>query len=109
MAYVLLFIAIIFEVVATGALKSADGFTRLLPSAIVFVGYGMAFWLLSICLKTLEVGATYAIWSGVGVALIAAIGVVYYGETVDLAGIIGFTLIIAGVAVLGFFSDAAIR
>ena len=109
MAYVYLFIAIVFEVVATGALKSADGFTRIVPSIIVVLGYGMAFWLLAISLKTLEVGFAYAIWSGVGIALVATIGVIFYDETVDLAAVIGFSLIIAGVVVLGLFSDASLH
>ncbi|MCP4316521.1 MAG: multidrug efflux SMR transporter [Hyphomicrobiales bacterium] len=109
MAYAYLSIAIVLEVIATGALKSADGFTKVVPSMVVLVGYGAAFWLLSICLKTLEVGFTYAVWSGVGIALVATIGVIFYGETVDLPAIIGFTLIIAGVAVLGFFSDASLH
>ena len=109
MAYLYLFIAIIFEVIATGALKSAEGFTRPVPSVVVLVGYGAAFYLLSLTLRDLEVGIAYAIWCGVGIVLVAAIGVMFYDETIDLAAVTGFGLIISGVAVLAFFSDSSIR
>jgi len=107
-AYVYLFAAIIFEVIATGALKSAEGFTRPVPTLVVLVGYGAAFYLLSLTLRSLEIGVAYAIWCGVGIVLVAAIGAIFYGETIDLAAVTGFGLIIAGVAVLAFFSDSSL-
>jgi small multidrug resistance pump len=107
-AYLYLFAAIIFEVIATGALKSAESFTKPVPSVIVLLGYGAAFYLLSLSLRSLEVGVAYAIWCGIGIVLVAAIGAIFYGETIDLAAVTGFALIITGVAVLGFFSDSSL-
>ncbi|WP_412479805.1 DMT family transporter [Azonexus sp. IMCC34839] len=102
--WLILGIAIISEVIATSALKASEGFTRLLPSAIVVVGYGIAFYCLSLVLRTLPVGIVYAIWSGVGVALIALVGWLLYGQALDLPAILGLTLIVAGVFVLNVFS-----
>ncbi|MGE3298498.1 MAG: multidrug efflux SMR transporter [Porticoccaceae bacterium] len=97
-------LAIAAEVVATSALKAAAGFTRPLPSALVVLGYGIAFYCLSLSLKVVPVGVAYAIWSGVGTALIAVIGWLLFGQTLDLAALIGLALIVAGVAVLQIFS-----
>jgi len=91
-------------VVATSALKTAAGFTRPLPSLLVVLGYGIAFYCLSLSLKVVPVGVAYAIWSGVGTALIAVIGWLLFGQTLDLAALIGLALIVAGVAVLQIFS-----
>ena len=97
-------VAIVSEVIATSALKTAEGFTRPLPSLIVVIGYGIAFYCLSVVLRTLPVGITYAIWSGVGVALVALAGWLLYGQALDLAAVVGLTLIVAGVIVLNVFS-----
>jgi small multidrug resistance pump len=97
-------LAIAAEVVATSALKAAAGFTRPLPSVLVVLGYGIAFYCLSLSLKVVPVGVAYAIWSGVGTALIAVIGWLWLGQTLDLAALIGLALIVAGVAVLQIFS-----
>ena len=102
--WLILGVAIVSEVIATSALKAADGFTRLLPSAIVVVGYGIAFYCLSLVLRTLPVGIVYAIWSGAGVALIALVGWLIYGQALDLPAIVGMGLIVAGVVVLDVFS-----
>lgn len=99
-------IAIISEVIATSALKASDGFTRLWPTLTVAVGYGTAFYFLSLTLKTLPIGVAYAIWSGAGVALIALIAWAFLGQRLDLAAIIGITLIVAGVVVLNAFSKS---
>jgi small multidrug resistance pump len=93
-------IAILAEVLATSALKAAAGFTRPLPSLVVVAGYGTAFYLLSLALRTVPVGLAYAIWSGVGTALIALLGWVLFGQTLDLAALIGLALIVAGVLVI---------
>ena len=84
--------------------KAAAGFTRPLPSLLVVLGYGIAFYCLSLSLKVVPVGVAYAIWSGVGTALIAVIGWLWLGQTLDLAALIGLALIVAGVAVLQIFS-----
>jgi small multidrug resistance pump len=105
MAYVLLAIAIVAEVIATTALKSADGFTRLWPTLTVAVGYGLAFFLLSLALRQLSLGFTYAVWSGLGIVLAATAGIVFYGERIDLAGALGLAMIIGGVVVLNTVSS----
>ena len=100
-----LFIAILAEVIATSALKSAEGFTKLGPSILVVVGYGAAFYLLSLVLRHMTVGVTYAIWSGVGIVLVALVGFVVFREMPDPPAIIGMGLIIAGVTVIHTFSN----
>lgn len=104
MGYVYLTIAIISEVIATTALKSSVSFTRLVPSLIVVVGYSIAFYTLSLTLKTITVGAAYAIWAGLGIVLIAILGMVVHQEAIDLPGVLGMTLIVTGVVVLQAFS-----
>jgi len=105
--FLLLFCAILAEVVATSALKASEGFTRLTPSILVVIGYGVAFTCLSLTLKTLPLGVAYAIWSGVGTALVALIGWLYYKQQLDGPAILGITLIIAGAAILNLFSKTA--
>ncbi len=107
MSYLYLAIAIVAEVIGTSALKAADGFTRLLPSLVVIVGYGAAFYFLSLALKVIPVGIAYAIWSGVGVALITLIGWVVFKQRLDAPALAGVALIVAGVVVIQFFSGAA--
>lgn len=97
-------IAIISEVIATSCLKSAHGFTRLWPSLTVVIGYLLAFYFLSLTLKTIPVGVAYAIWSGVGVVLIALSGWFFFGQTLDKPAIIGLALIVLGVVVINVFS-----
>ena len=104
MQWFYLAIAIASEVVATSALKAAEGFTRLVPSVLVVVGYSLAFYFLSLVLNTIPLGVTYAIWSGAGIALVTVIGWTVYHQVLDLAGIIGIGLIVAGVVVLSIFS-----
>jgi small multidrug resistance pump len=104
MQYLYLSIAILAEVIATSTLKAADGFSKPIPSAIVVVGYGTAFYLLSIVVKTLPVGIVYAIWSGAGVVLVATVGVVWWKQHLDLAAVVGIGLILTGVVVLEVFS-----
>jgi len=107
MAYLYLVIAIVFEVIGTSALKATAGFTRTLPSLIVVVGYGVAFYFLALALKTIPVGVAYAIWSGVGVALITLIGWLVFKQRLDAPALGGILLIVAGVVVIRFFSSAA--
>lgn len=96
--------AIIFEVIATSALKASDGFSRLWPSLLVVAGYAVSFYFLSLTLKTLPVGIAYAIWSGLGIVLISLIGIVLFGQKLDMPAMIGMGLIIAGVIVMNAFS-----
>jgi small multidrug resistance pump len=99
-------IAILGEVIATSAPKASDGFSRLVPSIVVAVGYMVAFYFLSLTLRVIPVGVAYAIWAGLGVVLVAAISWVVYGQKLDFAAIAGMTLIIAGVAVMNLFSKS---
>lgn len=104
MTYLYLAIAIIAEVAATSALKASEEFTQLTPSIIVVVGYGLAFYFLTLVLREIPIGITYAVWSGVGIVLVAVAGFFLYKQTPDLAAIIGMGLIISGVVVIHVFS-----
>lgn len=106
MKWLFLFAAIIAEVIGTSALKSSEGFTKIIPSAIVLIGYGAAFYFLSLTLKSMPVGIAYAIWSGVGIVLISIIGYLVFKQHLDVPAIIGILLIIAGVVVINFFSKS---
>jgi small multidrug resistance pump len=107
MNWFFLSIAILSEVIATSTLKAANGFTRFWPSLVVVLGYASAFYFLSLTLRTIPVGVAYAVWSGVGIVLVAIIGWLAYGQKLDWPAAIGMTLIIAGVVVLNLFSKAA--
>jgi small multidrug resistance pump len=100
MGYLLLVGAIAAEVAGTTAMKYSEGFSRLLPSLLTVLGYIVSFSLLAQTLKTLSVGTAYAIWSGLGTAAIAAIGIVFMGEGMTAAKAAGIALIIVGVVVL---------
>ena len=102
--WVYLAITILGEVVATSALKSSEGFTKPIPSAVVVVGYGLAFYFLSLALKSIPVGIAYAIWAGVGIVLVATIAWIFHGQRLDDWAIVGIGLIISGVAVLNLLS-----
>ena len=102
--WIFLSVAIVSEVVATSALKASEGFSRLWPSLIVLAGYSTAFYFLSLTLKTIPVGVVYAIWSGAGIALIALVAWVFFGQSLDVPAVIGLLLIVAGVVVLNVFS-----
>ncbi|HML80062.1 DMT family transporter [Geobacter sulfurreducens] len=104
-----LLVAIISEVAGTSALKSAEGFTRFWPSCVVVVGYASAFYFLSLTLKSIPVGIAYAIWSGLGTALVAVVAWVFMGQRLDLPAVFGILLIIAGVLVLNLCSTSATR
>ncbi len=106
-AWLTLGVAIVAEVVGTSALKASEGFTRWLPSLVVVLGYGVAFYCLSLVLRQIPVGMAYAIWSGLGIVLITLAAWALYGQKIDLAGAIGMGLIVAGVVVLNVFSKAA--
>ncbi|HHV66625.1 MAG TPA: QacE family quaternary ammonium compound efflux SMR transporter [Ochrobactrum intermedium] len=105
--YAILAIAIVSEVIGTLSLKASEGFTRLGPSMIVIVAYGLAFYFLSLTLKSIPVGIAYAVWSGIGVTLVALIGWLLFGQKLDLAAVLGMGLIIAGFIVLNLFSSTA--
>jgi small multidrug resistance pump len=106
MNWLYLTIAIVCEVVATSALKASEGFSRLGPSALVVVGYGAAFYFLSLTLRSIPVGVAYSVWSGLGVVLITLVGWWLFGQKLDAAAFVGIGLIAAGVVVLNVFSKS---
>ena len=109
MTYVFLLLAILAEVVATSALKASDSFTKLGPTVLMIVGYGVAFYLMSIVMRTLPTGLTYAIWAGLGVVLISLYGYFFANEKLDLAACIGMSLIVIGVVVINVFSKTSVH
>ncbi|RDB41942.1 QacE family quaternary ammonium compound efflux SMR transporter [Halomonas sp. DQ26W] len=109
MAFVYLALAIVAEVVATSALKATEGFTRLWPSLIVVVGYVLAFYMLSLVLRTIPIGVAYAIWAGMGIVLVALVGALVFGQRPDLPAVLGIVLIIAGVVVIQLFSRISVH
>jgi small multidrug resistance pump len=107
--WIFLSVAIVSEVIATSALKASEGFSRFWPSIIVAVGYITSFYFLSLTLKTVPVGVAYAIWSGVGVALITLIAWFQFRQSLDVPAIIGLSLIVLGVIVLNLFSKSVVH
>ena len=101
---VILFFAILSEVIGTTALKFSEGFSKPIPSVIVALGYGTSFYLLSIALKSMPIGVAYAIWSGVGLVLTVIAGMIIWKETLDWARVLGIVLILAGIVLINVFS-----
>lgn len=104
--YLFLLLSIISEVIATTALKLSDSFTRLWPSLITVMFYIIAFWSLTIPMRTIPTGIIYAVWSGAGIVLISLAGWIIYGQKLDMAALTGIGLIIAGVMVINLFSNS---
>ncbi len=104
--FAILFLAILSEVVATTSLKFSEGFTKLVPSVVVVVGYGLSFYLLSITLKVMPIGVAYAIWSGVGLILTVIAGVILFRETLDWARITGILFIVVGIILINVISKS---
>ncbi|MCH2157161.1 MAG: multidrug efflux SMR transporter [Oleiphilaceae bacterium] len=105
MAYLYLLIAIFSEVIGTSALKASEGFTKLGPSVLVVLGFSVAFYCLSLVLRSIPMGVAYAIWSGLGVVLISIVGFIIFDQKIDVAAIVGIVLIISGVVVMNVFSS----
>lgn len=100
-----LILAIVAETIGTTALQASQQFTRLVPSLVVIAAYAASFYLLALALRTIPVGIAYAVWSGLGMVLIALIGFAVFGQRLDLPAVIGIALILAGVVVMNVFSD----
>ncbi len=105
--YLILFLAVIAETIGTTALQASQQFTRFWPSILVLVGYGFAFYLLALTLRVMPVGIVYAIWSGLGIALIALIGFLVFGQRLDWPAILGLAMILGGILVIHLFSATA--
>ena len=101
---IIFFFAVLSEVTATTALKFSEGFTRLVPSIVVVVGYGLSFYLLSLSLKVISIGVAYALWSGIGIVLTVLAGLILWREPLDWARITGIILIIGGILIINLFS-----
>ncbi|MBY6081209.1 MULTISPECIES: DMT family transporter [Ruegeria] len=106
-AYLILLLAVIAETIGTTALQASQQFTRFWPSVLVVVGYGFAFYLMALTLKVMPVGIVYAIWSGLGIALIALIGFVVFGQRLDWPAVLGLAMILGGILVIHLFSQTA--
>ncbi|MBJ7553208.1 DMT family transporter [Marinomonas spartinae] len=106
MTYIILCLAIVCEVFATTSLKASDSFSKLGPTAMALIGYGVSFYLLSVVMRTLPTGITYAIWAGLGIVLISLFGYLFAGEKLDLAAWLGMSLIVIGVVIINLFSKA---
>ncbi|MBE9635460.1 SMR family transporter [Salipiger mangrovisoli] len=107
MPYITLALAVLAETIGTAALQASQQFTRPLPSLIVVIAYAAAFYLLSIVLRAMPVGLAYAMWSGLGIVFISVIGLVAFGQKLDLAALLGMGLIVAGILVIHLFSGAS--
>ena len=103
--WILLTIAIVSEVIATSALKSSDGFTKVWPSVLVVAGYASAFVCLSFTLRQIPIGVTYAIWSGAGIVLISLVGWLVFQQKLDTPALVGMALIVGGIVVMNVFSS----
>lgn len=97
-------IAIICEVIATSYIPKTEQFTKMMPSTVVLIGYGIAFFLLSVTVKTMPVGVVYAIWSGAGIVLVATVGYFVYGQRLDLPALVGIGFILTGVMIVNLLS-----
>ncbi|WP_299736432.1 SMR family transporter [uncultured Roseobacter sp.] len=109
MHYLYLVLAIVAETIGTTALQAGQQFSRLWPSVLVVVAYGISFYLLALALKFMPVGIVYAIWSGLGIVLIAIIGFIVFGQRLDLPAVLGLTLIIVGILIIHLFSKSAVH
>lgn len=105
--YIILFLAVAAETIGTTALQASQQFSRLWPSVICIISYAAAFYLLSLALRVMPVGILYAVWSGLGIVLIAAIGFAVFGQRLDLPAVIGITMILAGILVIHLFSTSS--
>lgn len=106
MKWIYLALAIILETVATTSLKSSEGYTKLLPTIVMFLGYVTSFYFLSLTLKTIPIAIAYAIWSAVGIVLIGIIGFFLFKQSLDLPALIGMGCIIVGVIIINVFSNS---
>lgn len=107
MKYIFLFLAIVFEVIGSGFMKTSEGFTKLVPTIIFIGAYITCFYFLSLALKAIPLGTAYAIWAGLGIVLTAVVSVILFKQKLDLAAIIGIVFIVVGVIIMNVFSKTA--
>jgi small multidrug resistance pump len=106
MQWIFLGVAILMEVIATSTLKATEGFTKLIPSVVVILGYALSFYVFSFALKTIPLGVAYAIWAGIGIVLVSLTGIIIYKQHLDLPALLGILMIIAGVLIIRLFSKS---
>lgn len=107
--FLFLFVAVLAETIGTSAIQASQQFTRLWPTVLVFISFAIAFYFLSLTLKYMPVGIMYAMWSGLGIVLIAVIGWLVFGQRLDLPAIAGMALILTGILVIHLFSKTAMH
>lgn len=103
--WLFLLAAIISEVTATSSLKASAGFTKIMPSVVVVVGYALSFYFLSLVLKAIPIGIAYAVWAGLGIVLLAVVGWMVFGQALDAPALLGMALILAGIIIMNIFSN----
>lgn len=106
MAWIYLGIAIVAEIIATSALQATQGFSKLWPSVLTLVGYGLAFYFLSLTLRSIPLGIAYAIWSGVGIVCVSIFAFFFYKQSLDLPAVLGMSMIVGGVVIINLFSKS---
>jgi small multidrug resistance pump len=106
MHWIYLLLAICIEVTATSCLKLTNEFTAIVPTIAVLLGYGLSFYLLSLTLRVMPVGIAYALWCGIGIVAVAAVGWLYYGQKLDISALAGMGLILAGALIINLFSKS---
>jgi small multidrug resistance pump len=106
LTYSVLFVAILLEVIGTTFLQRSQQFTQIVPTVMMGLCYAASFYFLSLALKSMPLGIAYAIWSGLGIVLVSVIGLVAFGQKLDLAAVIGLGLIVAGVVIVNLFSGS---
>ena len=102
-----LLLAILLEIIATTFLKKSEQFTKIIPTAIALIGYALAFYALSLSLKTIPLGIAYAIWSGIGIVFISLIGFFIFKQNLDAPALLGITFILIGVIIINLFSKTS--
>jgi small multidrug resistance pump len=107
--WLFLFAAIVSEVTATSSLKASAGFSKIIPSVVVVIGYALSFYFLSLVLKAIPIGIAYAVWAGLGIVLLALVGWIVFGQALDTPAMIGIALILAGVIVMNVFSKTVVH
>lgn len=107
--WLFLFAAIVSEVTATSSLKASAGFSKIIPSVVVVIGYALSFYFLSLVLKAIPIGIAYAVWAGLGIVLLALVGWIVFGQALDTPALIGIALILAGVIVMNVFSKTVVH
>ncbi len=107
--FIFLILAVIAETIGTTSLQASQQFTKLWPSLLVVMSYAISFYLLALTLKYMPVGVMYAMWSGLGIVLIAIIGWLVFGQKLDLPAILGMVLILGGILVINLFSKTAVH